>query len=80
MMLAFLLSPLGRYVAFALAAAALCGAIVLKIRHDTKAALLIQIEREKNDAIIEAQATRERLRDLCRRNPADCLSDDWFRD
>jgi hypothetical protein len=80
MMLTPLLSPIGRYLAFGLVAAALCGAIVLKIRHDAQAALLIKIEREKNDAIIQAQAARERLRDLCRRNLADCLSDDWFRD
>lgn len=80
MMLTFLLSPIGRTLAFALVAAALCGAIVLKIRHDAQATLLMQIEREKNDAIQQAQEARERLRDLCRRNPADCLSDDWFRD
>lgn len=79
-MLTLLLSPIGRTLAFALVAAALCGAIVLKIRHDARETLLIQIEREKNDAILEARAARDRLRALCRRNPADCLPDDWFRD
>ncbi len=80
MMLAFILTPIGRWLAGLAVAAVLLGAIVLKIRHDAQSALLAQIEREKTDAITKAQQARDRLRALCERNPADCLPDDWFRD
>lgn len=80
MMLAFLLSPIGRWLAAFAVIAALTGIIVMKIRHDAQSALLAQIEREKTDAITKARDARDRLRAVCERNPADCLPDDWFRD
>lgn len=81
MMLALILSPIGRWVATGLLIAALVGGFILKIQHDERRAVLAKIEQEKSDAINKAQEARERLRDLCSSAPADCvLPDNWFRD
>jgi hypothetical protein len=81
MMLALILSPIGRWVATGLLIAALVGGFILKIQHDERRAVLVQIEQEKSDAINKAREARDRLRADCERSPADCvLPDRWFRD
>jgi len=69
--------------AIALAVLAVTGGIggcVLKIKHDTLAVERAKVEREKQDAIDVANKAKSRLRQLCDRSPAECVSDDWFRD
>lgn len=80
MMLAFLISPIGRWVAGALIIAALLGGVYLKIRNDAQAEVIVRIEKEKTDAINTANAARDRLRTVCNSAPDKCLPDDWFRD
>ncbi len=80
-LIAFALSKVGRYVIGGLIVAGLLAGLYYKIRHDAQAALIVQIEKEKADAIEKARAARDRIRDLCARDPAGCLSDNgWWRD
>jgi hypothetical protein len=75
-----LIRPFLGYIIGGVAIAAVAGGVVLKIRHDAQADIIIKIEQEKSDAIDKARAARERIRDLCNLNPAGCVPDDWFRD
>lgn len=62
------------------AAAGSIGGCVLKIKHDAVVAERVRVEKEKQDAIDDANKAKERLRRACDSNPDQCVRDDWFRD
>ncbi len=72
--------PFKKYALAAAIAVAVFSGAYLKIRHDAQAEIIVQIEKEKTDAIDTAKKARERIRDLCARDPAGCVPDDWLRD
>ncbi len=72
--------PFKTYALGAAIAVSLASAVMLKIRHDARADLILTIEKEKTDAIDSARAARDAIRDLCSREPAGCVPDHWFRD
>lgn len=75
--ISFFLSPLGRYVATALAALAIVGGAYTKGRFDGRASYKAKIERQIKDAVQKGTDARDRsLRDL----DAGRVPDDWFRD
>jgi hypothetical protein len=75
--LTFFLSPLGRYVAIALAALAIVGGAYTKGRLDGRASYKAKIERQIKDAVEKGTDARDRaLRDL----DAGRVPNDWFRD
>ena len=51
-----------------------------RVAHAAAQAALAKVELEKQDAIEKALAARNRIRDLCDRDPSGCVPDDWFRD
>ncbi len=79
-LISFALSKVGRYVIGGLVVAGLMTGVYYKIRHDAQAAVIERIEKEKADAIEKGRAARDRIRDLCARDPSGCVPDDWFRD
>jgi hypothetical protein len=77
-MLAFLFSPLGRYVVIGLVAIAAIGGVYTKGRIDGRSSYKAKIEREIANAIEKGDAARERaLRDFDA--APDELPDDGFR-
>jgi len=61
----FLLSPVGRWIAGALAILAIIGGIYFKGRMDGKGAYRSQVEREITDAVRKGNSAREKaLRDF----------------
>lgn len=78
--IAFFLSPLGRYVGIGLVAAALLGGIYAKGRSDGSAAAYAKVERQQKRAIALANKARERLMESCQQSPQTCVPDEWFRD
>lgn len=77
---AWLMPPLRKHALIAALGIAFAGGAYLKIRHDAQADIIARIEQEKADAIDKALAAREHIRDLCQRDAAGCVPDDWFRD
>lgn len=78
-MIAFLLSPLGRYVAIGVAALVFIGGAYTKGRFDGRASYKAKIERQIEDAKSKGETAREKaLRDFDAA-PDDELPDDGFR-
>lgn len=76
-MIAFFLSPLGRYLAIGLAAVAIVGGAYTKGRLDGRASYKAKIERQIKDAVEKGNDARNNaLRDL----DAGRVPDSWFRD
>jgi hypothetical protein len=78
--LLWLLSPLGRYLALAIAIAAAFGGYVLKQRHDAVEAERARVEERKANDIGKATKARQRIRTACERDSSKCLPDRWFRE
>lgn len=79
-MIAFLFSPIGKFLAIALIASAVAGGIYAKGRSDGSAAAYAAVERQQKRAITLATKAREHLSDACERDPKTCVPDDWFRE
>lgn len=62
------------------AAAGSIGGCVLKIKHDAVVAERAKVEKEKDDAIDDANKAKGRLRRACDSAPDQCVRDEWFRD
>lgn len=78
-MIAFLLSPLGRYLAIGIAAVALVGGVYTKGRLDGRTSYKAKIERQIQDAKNKGDSAREKaLRDFDAHSD-DELLDDGFR-
>lgn len=77
--LIWLLSPLGRYLALALAIAAAFGGYVLKQRNDAVQDERAKVEVRKTNDIKKATKARVRVRGACDR-AADCGMPNHFRD
>lgn len=76
-MIAFLLSPIGRYLAIAVAALAIVGGAYTKGRLDGRSSYKAKIERQIKDAVEKGTDARNNaLREL----DAGRVPDDWFRD
>lgn len=76
--IAFIFSPIGRWVAISTIAALALGGLYAKGRYDGRTAYKAKIEREIKDAIQKGDAARERaLRDFDA--SPDSLPDDGFR-
>lgn len=75
--LAFILSPIGRWVGGALVIITLLGGIYAKGRHDGKLSYKAKIEREIAAAIDKGDAGRA---DTLKQLDAGGLPDGWFRD
>lgn len=56
------------------------GGCILKIKHDAVVAEREKVEREKQEAINKARRAVDILRARCRRDPSDCVPDEFFRD
>ena len=54
--------------------------IYFKIRHNAVSAERAKIEKEKQDAISNANFAKDRLRALCAESPDRCVSEQWLRD
>jgi hypothetical protein len=54
--------------------------IYFKIKHDAVAAERAKVEKEKQDAIDIARKAKDHIRARCDVDPANCVSDGWFRD
>ncbi len=78
-MIAFFLSPLGRYLALGIAVMAVIGGTYTKGRLDGRSAYKAKIERQIQDAKTKGETAREKaLRDFDAA-PDDELPDDGFR-
>jgi len=76
-MIAFFLSPLGRYAAIGLAAIAIVGGAYTKGRLDGRSSYKAKIERQIKDAVEKGNDARDNaLREL----DAGRVPDGWFRD
>lgn len=76
-MIAFFLSPIGKYLGILVGAVMLLGGVYTKGVYDGRSAYKAKIERQVKDAINKGSEARERaLREL----DAGKLPDDWFRD
>lgn len=76
-MIAFLLSPIGRYLAIGIAAVAIVGGVYTKGRLDGRASYKAKIERQIKDAVEKGTDARNNaLREL----DAGRVPNDWFRD
>ena len=76
-MIAFLLSPIGRYLAIGVAAVAIVGGAYTKGRLDGRASYKAKIERQIKDAVEKGNDARNNaLREL----DAGRVPDSWFRD
>lgn len=75
--LAFILSPIGRWVAGALVVAGLVAGVYAKGRIDGRSSYKAKIERQINDAVQKGDAGRA---DALRKLDDGGVSDNWFRD
>lgn len=75
-----ILRPLLPYVLVAVALTGTITGFYFKVRHDEKVRIIAQIEKEKTNAINNANAARDRVKTLCQSQPANCTPDDEFRD
>jgi len=76
-MIAFFLSPIGRYLAIGIAAVAIVGGVYAKGRLDGRASYKAKIERQIKDAVEKGNDARNNaLREL----DAGRVPDSWFRD
>lgn len=76
-MIAFLLSPIGRYAAIGVSALAIVGGAYTKGRLDGRSSYKAKIERQIKDAVEKGTDARNNaLREL----DAGRVPDDWFRD
>lgn len=76
-MLAFFLSPIGRWLAGALVAVAALGGIYTKGRLDGRASYKAKVERQINEAIQKGENGRA---DALRELDAGSVPDGWWRD
>ncbi len=75
--LAFFLSPVGRYIMGALAIVTIIGGIYVKGRHDGKLSYQAKVQREIAEAIQSGEAGRA---DALKKLDAKGIPDGWFRD
>ena len=75
--IAFFLSPLGRYIGIGLVALAAVGGVYTKGRIDGRAAYKAKIERDINNAINAGSEARQRALDELN---AGRVPDEWLRD
>jgi hypothetical protein len=75
--IAFFLTPIGRWVGIGLASLLLSSGIYMKGRWDQRSADRLKIQREANDAIKKGEAGRAQALQRFKDNK---IPDSWFRD
>lgn len=79
-LLQFLVSPLGRWALGIGGAAVLLLGVYTKGRVDGRQSAFAQVERQQKRAIELAMKARAHLEEACRRNPKNCVPEEWFRE